>query len=183
MILGIDTSAGQCSVALISGDRVWSKTDGMDRGHAEALFPMIETVLADAGVNYGELERIAVCTGPGSFTGVRIGVAAARGLALGLGVPAIGITRFEALAVSEHGASTVALPGRGGEIFVQDFYADGAPAGAPRIETGEAPDTLVDPVAIARLAVTRRTTARPAPVYMRPADAAPHREAPPPRLD
>lgn len=185
MILGIDTSAGQCAVALFASDgRVWQRAEPMDRGHAEALFPMIDAVLSDAGVALGDLARIAVCTGPGSFTGVRIGVAAARGLALGCGIPAVGITRFEALA---SGPGPVALPGRSGQIFVQDFGPDGpdgrhTPLGPPRIETGTAPDRMADPAIIARLGAAHPADLRPAPLYMRPADAAPARDQPPPRI-
>ena len=180
MILGIDTSAGQCAVALVDGARAWSRAAEMTRGHAEALFPMIEDVLAEAGAGFADLTRIAVCTGPGSFTGLRVGVAAARGLALGCGVPAIGITRFNALAGP--GEDRVALPGRGGQIYVQDFF-DGEPVGEPRIETGTAEDRLPDPVVIARLAEIREPGERPAPLYLRGADADPPRDAPPLMLD
>ncbi|MEO1469219.1 MAG: tRNA (adenosine(37)-N6)-threonylcarbamoyltransferase complex dimerization subunit type 1 TsaB [Pseudomonadota bacterium] len=101
MILGIDTSAGQCAVALIAGDSIVARAvEPMARGHAERLFPLIETALAEAGFGLESLNRIAVCTGPGSFTGLRVGVAAARGLALGRGVPAVGVTRFEAVAAA-----------------------------------------------------------------------------------
>ena len=72
MILGIDTSAAQCAVALLgSGDPVVERR-AMERGHAEHLFPMIDEILARAGIGYEGVGRIAVCTGPGSFTGVRI---------------------------------------------------------------------------------------------------------------
>jgi len=143
MILGIDTSAAQCAVALIGAGDPVSERAGMERGHAEHLFPMIDAVLGTAGVRYGDLMRIAVCTGPGSFTGVRIGVAAARGLALGCSIPAIGVSRFEALAaeVLEDGALqdgsgrpvAVCLAGRSRTVYLQIFGADGAPLGAPRI--------------------------------------------------
>ena len=152
----------------------------MARGHAERLFPMIDEVLAEADASYADLTRVAVCTGPGSFTGLRVGVAAARGLALGCGIPAIGIALFEA--VREHGQTQVALPGRGGEIHVQDFQGEGLPTGDPRIELGEAPKVLADPVRIARLASDRMPGPLPAPVYLRPADAAPSKDVPPPRL-
>ncbi|MEO1459523.1 MAG: tRNA (adenosine(37)-N6)-threonylcarbamoyltransferase complex dimerization subunit type 1 TsaB [Pseudomonadota bacterium] len=106
MILGIDTSAGQCAAALVSGDTVIARrAERMDRGHAERLFDLVEAALADAGLGLETIARIAVCTGPGSFTGLRVGVAGARGLALGRAVPALGITRFEAL------ATAVARPG------------------------------------------------------------------------
>ena len=180
MILSIDTSTGQCAVALVDGPREWSLAEAMDRGHAERLFPMIEEVLAEAGADFNDLTRVAVCTGPGSFTGLRVGVAAARGLALGCGIPAIGITRFEACATPE--TARIALPGRGGQIYVQDF-TDGSPSGGPRIEAGEAEDRLPDPVFIARLAEGRPAGARPAPLYLRGADADPPRDTPPVMLD
>ncbi|MEO1776672.1 MAG: tRNA (adenosine(37)-N6)-threonylcarbamoyltransferase complex dimerization subunit type 1 TsaB [Pseudomonadota bacterium] len=101
MILGIDTAAGRCGVALVSGGSiVAAASEPMERGHAERLFPLLETALAEAGVGVEAIRRIGVCTGPGSFTGLRVGVAAARGLALGRAIPAIGITRFEAVATA-----------------------------------------------------------------------------------
>ncbi|MEM7496780.1 MAG: tRNA (adenosine(37)-N6)-threonylcarbamoyltransferase complex dimerization subunit type 1 TsaB [Pseudomonadota bacterium] len=101
MILGIDTSASRCAVALFRPDLMpVVLAERMDRGHAERLFPMIREVLAETGQGIDAVERIAVCTGPGSFTGLRVGVAAARGLALGRGIPAIGVTRFAALAAT-----------------------------------------------------------------------------------
>ncbi len=144
---------------------------------------MIEEVLAEAGAGYGDLTRIAVCTGPGSFTGLRIGVAAARGLALGCGVPAIGITRFEALAEEADGATTIRLRGRGDTAFCQDFGADGHPLGPPRIGGGAGDDPLPDPAVIARLAKDRAPDAPPAPLYLRGAHADPPREGPPVMLD
>ena len=142
MILGIDTSAAQCAVALLGGpvnaaDPVVER-QAMERGHAEHLFPMISSALARAGIGYEGVGRIAVCTGPGSFTGLRIGVAAARGIALGRGIPVIGISRFEALAaqtlkIGAGGAVAVCLAGRGGTVYVQAFGADGAPLAAPEM--------------------------------------------------
>lgn len=181
MILGIDTAANQCAVALVDGERVWRRAEAMARGHAEALFPMIDAVLAESGTTIQHITRIGVCTGPGSFTGVRIGVAAARGLSLGLSVPAIGVTRFEALRTS--GDHSVSVPGRGGEIIIQDFGPDGRPSGAPRIETGESAERTIDPARLAQLAAGKASDLRPAPVYLRPADAAPSRERPPVMLD
>lgn len=154
----------------------------MARGHAEALFPMIDRVLADAGVAIDAVERIGVCTGPGSFTGIRAGVAAVRGLALGRGIPAVGVTRFEALA--ESGVrGPIALPGRAGQIYVQAVSPDGQLSGDPRTEDGQAEDLLADPVVIAQLAAGSGPCPRPAPFYLRAADAAPARDAPPTILD
>ncbi|MEM6490167.1 MAG: tRNA (adenosine(37)-N6)-threonylcarbamoyltransferase complex dimerization subunit type 1 TsaB, partial [Pseudomonadota bacterium] len=130
MILGLDTSAGQCAVALTAGGaRLAGAVERLDRGHAERLFPLIERALAEAGVGIEAVRRVAVCTGPGSFTGLRVGVAAARGLALGRGIPAIGITRFEAV------ASAVARPsiaaGRQGPTPVPPTPAPPVPSLVP----------------------------------------------------
>lgn len=178
MILAIDTSAGQCAVAL-SGERTWTRAEPMTRGHAEALFPLIDRILAEAGVSYADLTRIAVCTGPGSFTGLRVGIAAARGLALGCDIPVIGVSRFAALA---EGEKPVKLPGRDGQIYVQEVR-DGVPWGEPSIEPGEAEDILPDPTVIAKLARMQELGARPAPLYLRGADALPSRDLPPKILD
>ncbi|MEO0427967.1 MAG: tRNA (adenosine(37)-N6)-threonylcarbamoyltransferase complex dimerization subunit type 1 TsaB [Pseudomonadota bacterium] len=114
MILGIDTCASRCAVALCGDGRVPVMcAERMDRGHAERLFPMIREMLADAALGIEAVTRLAVCTGPGSFTGLRVGVAAARGLALGRGIPAIGVTRFEVLARMLAGARQVAGAGAG----------------------------------------------------------------------
>lgn len=209
MILAIDTSAAQCAVALVDRKTVTMRAP-MDRGHAEALFPMIDAVLARAGATHADLSRIAVCTGPGSFTGLRIGVAAARGLALALGIPAIGVSRFEALAAEAGAPVAICLSGRGDSVYLQPFEANGRPAGAPRLlgagalaaaipagitrVAGDAaarvagdsallPDGLPDPAVIARLAADRAAAEPPRPLYLRGADAAPPREAPPPLLD
>jgi tRNA threonylcarbamoyladenosine biosynthesis protein TsaB len=200
VILGIDTSGARCAVAVVRGASVIRRTEAMQRGHAEALMPMIEGALAEAGTGYRELARIAVCTGPGSFTGIRIGIAAARGLALGLGIPSIGITRFEALVAESRPCRpcTVRLDGPGDASYAQEFDADGlaeAPASvvgpdwAPargRVLVGMGgllPEALPDPAVIARLAAGRPAEARPAPMYLRDAGAAPPREAPPRLLD
>lgn len=183
MILAIDTSAAQCAVALTGAGTSVTQCAPMERGHAEHLFPMIEEVLAEAGMGYGGLTRIAVCTGPGSFTGLRIGVAAARGLGVGCGIPVIGITRFEALAAEAGGAVTIRLKGRGRTAYCQDFDAEGRPLGTPRIEEGAGDDLLPDPVVIARLAEMRTPGAPPAPLYLRGADADPPRDGPPVMLD
>jgi tRNA threonylcarbamoyl adenosine modification protein YeaZ len=210
MILAIDTSAAQCAVALVgAGDPVIER-QAMERGHAEHLFPMIEAVLGRAGIGYDGLGRIAVCTGPGTFTGVRIGVAAARGIALGRGIPVTGISRFEALAAEAGGLVAICLSGRGGMIYLQAFGPDGVPLAAPQMKTdiafataippgctrfaGDAaprldgcpallPDGLPDPAVIARLADGRDDATLPAPLYLRGADATLPREGPPVLLD
>ncbi len=155
MILGIDTSAAQCAVALLGAGPINDSNPvvelrAMERGHAEHLFPMIEKTLARAGIGYEGVGRIAVCTGPGSFTGVRIGVAAARGIALGRGIPVIGISRFGALAaqtleIGAGGPVAICLAGRGGTIYLQAFAADGAPLAAPEMATDTGLEAAIPP--------------------------------------
>ncbi|MEM9045551.1 MAG: tRNA (adenosine(37)-N6)-threonylcarbamoyltransferase complex dimerization subunit type 1 TsaB [Pseudomonadota bacterium] len=187
----IDTSAGQCAAALV-GDGVHRvEAEQMSRGHAEALMPMIEKVTDG---DYRQITRIAVCTGPGSFTGLRVGISAARGLALGLSVPCIGVSRLEAIGFDRTGP--VVLTGRGDTLFVQEFV-DGAAIGEPRIETSppEGPifgdgsstareeDGLADPLILAQIAATREAGPPPAPLYLRDAAADPPKEGPPRMLD
>ena len=122
MILAFDTSAAHCAAALLIGDRiVASAFEPMEKGQAERLLPLLQEVLAEAGLGWRDLTALAVGTGPGNFTGVRIAVAAARGLALGLGIPAVGITRLEALAFGLPRPITVVEDARRCEVYVQGF--------------------------------------------------------------
>lgn len=207
-ILAFDTSAAHCAAALVSGEQCLTHIEPMPKGQAERLLPLLEEILAEAGLLWADLVALGVGTGPGNFTGTRIGVAAARGLALGLGIPAVGVTSFEALALGQDCA--VVQDARRGMIHAQGFVggqpvappvmieAEGTlpfPAGPALV--GDMAATLgpahgvkvAEPVyplpeAIARIAATRfaSTTERPAPLYLRPADAAPPREAPVPIL-
>ena len=198
LILAFDTSAAHCAAALLSGDRIVAEAwEDMDKGQAERLLPLCEGLLAQAGQDWRDLAALAVGTGPGNFTGIRIAVAAARGLALSLGVPAIGVTRLEALAHGLPRPVTVIEDARRGEAYVQTFTADGAgPAALCRMGdiahptphlTGSAagpqalPPAMPLTHAIARIAATRLgpDQPRPAPFYLRGADAAPPSDPPP----
>jgi tRNA threonylcarbamoyladenosine biosynthesis protein TsaB len=101
-ILALDTSMGACSAAVLRRDRaaqvLFTRQETMARGHAEALMPMVADVLAEAGLSAGEIELIAATTGPGSFTGVRIAIAAARGLALVTGAKLFGTDSLAVMA-------------------------------------------------------------------------------------
>ncbi len=182
LLLAFDTSAAHCAAALVQGDRIRAvRREAMARGQAERLLPMLEEVLAEGGASWPELDGLAVGVGPGNFTGLRIAVAAARGLALALGVPAIGVGRFEALAFGHPGAVLVTLEDSRGGVFTQSFQ-DGvareiAPApDVPRLTATDA-NSGADPILIARVAATRIGDAtRPAPLYLRRADAAPSSE-------
>jgi tRNA threonylcarbamoyladenosine biosynthesis protein TsaB len=193
-VLAFDTSAAHCAAALLWDGGLVFRNEPMDKGQAERLIPMLEEVLAEAVLSWTDLKAIAVGTGPGNFTGVRIAVAAARGLALGLGIPAVGVTRLEALADCLPRPLTVIEDARRGEVYVQLFTEDGSgPAHlATRIHavtaaTGSAAGDAALPAAmplveaIARIGAKRALTPqpRPAPFYLRGADAAPPADPPP----
>jgi tRNA threonylcarbamoyladenosine biosynthesis protein TsaB len=135
--LGIDSAGSACSAAIWRGGRVVARRFAMmERGQAEALMPMIAAVLEEEALAIEALDLIAVTVGPGAFTGVRIGIAAARGLSLASGVPALGVSSFAAAAaqapVEERRGRPllVALDSRRAEFFVAMFGADDAPLGA-----------------------------------------------------
>ena len=99
LLLAFDTSAAHCAAALLSGDQIIASVEEpMNKGQGERLLGLCAEVLASADVTYSDLTAIGVGIGPGNFTGIRIAVSAARGLALGLGVPAIGVSHLQALA-------------------------------------------------------------------------------------
>jgi tRNA threonylcarbamoyladenosine biosynthesis protein TsaB len=121
-VLAFDCSGASCSAAALIDDRPAARRfAAMERGHAETLLPMIETVLREADLAPAALDLIAVTVGPGSFTGLRIGLAAARGLALARGVPAIGVTSFDAVIAEGDDAQPliVALESKRAELFLQ----------------------------------------------------------------
>jgi tRNA threonylcarbamoyladenosine biosynthesis protein TsaB len=130
--LAIDTAGPFCSAALVVRSDpqhpLAAESEQIGRGHAERLMPMIGSVLAGAGMTYDDLSLIAVTTGPGSFTGVRIGISAARGLALALGLEARGIGVLDVLAeqaFSEQlaeGTVVAALEAGRGDLFVQIMH-------------------------------------------------------------
>ena len=185
--LGFDTSAAHCAAALLSGDRVLAqRIEPMTRGQAERLFPILEDLLAEAGLAWSDLAVIGVGIGPGNFTGIRIAVAGARGLALSLGIPAIGVSVTEAAALDLPRPCRIVLPTRGEQVIWQDFDGEDTDRTAPQqgspdaLPPGPAPAQPIVPlpVAIARIAASRQGTPhpRPAPIYLRPADAAPARD-------
>ena len=183
LVLGFDTSAAHCAVALLGGGRVLAaRAEEMGRGQAERLLPLLEEVLAGGGASWRDLTRIGVGIGPGNFTGIRISVAAARGLALALDIPAIGVSSFDAIRAGG-GPGTAAVPAPQGMAHLDRP----APALVP---TGSLRDPLWPPAPVElarRIAdLAQRAPADsppPAPLYLRPADAAPSRDAPPVILD
>src|SRR5262249_39088435 len=128
-VLAIDTALAACSAAVFDSEHatiVASETLPMTRGHAEAVMPLIARVMDRAGIEFAALARIAVTFGPGSFTGLRVGIAAARGIALATGKPAVGLSTlagFAAPLISEDDSRQVvaAIDARHGHVYLQVF--------------------------------------------------------------
>ena len=209
LILAFDTSAAHCAAALLLGDRVLAaRTEDMAKGQAERLFGLLQDLLKSANKDWSDLTAIAVGTGPGNFTGIRISVSAARGLALSLGIPAIGVSTFDALAYDLPRPVIATIDARRGQTFAQLQDHDrpattaiidnvalppgfqianaacvGASAGDFARQTGgQAATPLYDlPVALGLVAITKLGTdqPRPAPLYVRLPDAAPSSDPPP----
>ena len=139
-ILAIDTALAACSVAVldaVSDTVVAGDSMLMERGHAEALIPLVEQVMAKAGLDFPDLGRIAVTVGPGSFTGLRVGISAARGFALTCNKPAVGVTTLAALAapflaLDDSLPVVSAIDARHGNLFLQMFGVGGRTLIAPR---------------------------------------------------
>lgn len=186
-LLAIDTAGPRLQLALLVGERTDTLVEQMPTGQAERLFPAIAELLARDQTAYADLTRIAVTTGPGSFTGVRIGLSAARGLGLALSVPVIGVPTLTALSLAaDCNPVAILLDARRGEAYFQLFSGPAIAVGAPAlldIDTARArvPDgaTLITDSTpdIARLAAFAMTAdpARfpPDATYIRDADAKP----------
>lgn len=132
--LGIDTVTGACSAAIFRDGRVVARRfELMDRGHAEAVIPMIAEVIEEAGFDYAVLDAVGVTRGPGAFTGVRIGLAAARGIGLAAAIPVLGFSTFEAVAAAVPAGTLngrrliVAVESKREDLYVQAFDADRNP--------------------------------------------------------
>jgi tRNA threonylcarbamoyladenosine biosynthesis protein TsaB len=137
IVLGLDTCLSSCSVAVLDGERVLaSAREVMARGHQERLAPMARDVMVEAGLAFDRIDRIAVTVGPGSFTGLRVGIAFAKGLALAVGLPAVGIGTLEALAAEVQGLVFPTIDARRGQLYLQAFE-DGRALMAPDALTAE----------------------------------------------
>ncbi|MEM6759301.1 MAG: tRNA (adenosine(37)-N6)-threonylcarbamoyltransferase complex dimerization subunit type 1 TsaB [Pseudomonadota bacterium] len=175
LVLGFDTSGAYCAAAIVRGDQVIAAhAEDMARGQAERLVPLLEELLAQAGVTWQELSALAVGIGPGNFTGIRIGVATARGLALGLACPAIGVSGF---AARRFLGLPVRINAPRGQIYTLRDAGPVLTTGAPAPEC--APAELARAIARIGAAHPEEGVTPPAPLYVKAPDAAPARDAPP----
>jgi len=186
-VLAIDTALAACSAAVFDSSRVdlshgamrrgilAAESAPMARGHAEALIPMIGRVMKSAGLTFGDLDRVVVTTGPGSFTGLRVGIAAARGLALAAEIPAVGVSTLSAYAAPYLGADNrspviAVVDARHDLAYLQVFDASGRTLVAPRLApldeavraACDAPARIVG--SAARAVAERLSGAAPAPL-------------------
>lgn len=131
IVLAIDTALAACSVALVRGDEtVAEASEPMERGHAERLAPMVDDLVRGTGFAFADVDRIVVTVGPGSFTGVRVGLSFARALALALGRPCVGVSTLEALAGDGEGERAGAIAAAGDVYFAA--YSQGETLVTPR---------------------------------------------------
>jgi tRNA threonylcarbamoyladenosine biosynthesis protein TsaB len=182
LILAVDTALNACSVAILrSGEVVLSRVEPMAKGQAERLAPMAQEVLAEAGIAPSALDRIAVTRGPGAFTGLRIGLAFARGLAVALDRPCVGISTLEVLAHAASAQRTAAAIEVAGSLFVGAWEGRACVLEPSRLSADDAqtlarlrPDwplvlhDLPDPVVLAQLAQHLDPDLNPpTPLYLR----------------
>jgi tRNA threonylcarbamoyladenosine biosynthesis protein TsaB len=145
IVLAFDTCLYACSVAVLDGARVLaSRVEPMSRGHQERLAPLVREVMLEAGLAFDQLDRVGVTVGPGSFTGLRVGLAFAKGLGAALDIPVVGVGALEALAAPQTSGTVFAvLDAKRGQVYLQAFR-DGAALMAP--------DVLAVETAAARIA-------------------------------
>jgi tRNA threonylcarbamoyladenosine biosynthesis protein TsaB len=191
VLLAVDTALGACSVAVLNGAAVLAHHfQEMTRGHAEALAPMVDEAMRHAGVTFAALDRLAVTTGPGTFTGQRVGLAFMRGMRVGLRKPLIGVTTLEAMAAASGAERAAAIhDARRDEAYLLLWdkavarirsFGSCALCGTGAVQAGAGlgagftvtdirqPDALW----VARLAMARPVPDQPpAPLYLRAPDA------------
>jgi tRNA threonylcarbamoyladenosine biosynthesis protein TsaB len=144
ILLAVDTCLDACSAALVEDDRVLADvSEPMHRGHQERLAVMVEALMTEAGVRFDRLDRLAATVGPGSFTGLRVGLAFAKGLSSALSIPLVGVGTLPALAEGQKGFVAAVIDARRGQVYLQAFR-DGRALMAP--------DALSVETAAARLA-------------------------------
>ena len=147
IVLALDTALNATSVAVLDGDRTLAaRSEPIERGHQERLAGLVRDTMAEAGVGFGALDRIGVTVGPGSFTGLRVGLAFAKGLSLALDVPCVGVGTLEALAASvgDPGTVVAAVDARRGQVYVQVFKGGVALRGPEALSVSNAHARLTE---------------------------------------
>ena len=184
-VLAIDTALAACSAAVLDtehGGIVAAESLPMTRGHAEALMPLLARVMDRAGLAFTDLDRVAVTTGPGSFTGLRVGIAAARGIALAADKSAVGLSTLFAYAAPQLAADdrfpvVAAIDARHGHVYLQVFGPGSRTPSAPRLAplreavqaASATPACIVGSAAQSVAAALSQVDAAPAAVDARPA--------------
>ena len=155
--LVIDTALQSCAAAIVrDGACLALSAEPLQKGHAEHVAPMVKAVLEEAGVSVKDLTRIGVVVGPGGFTGVRVGLAFARSMALGVKAEIMGVTSLKALAIMVNGADMIApvIDARRDQVFAALYSAEGDEILAPFVSSPEASrQRLGDAVSAAKVAV------------------------------
>ena len=179
-VVVFDTSNQYIAAALYRGKQeVRSIIEFMPRGQAERLMSLLNELLEGASLDWPDISKIGVCTGPGNFTGIRIAVSAARGLALGLEIPAIGISSFEATLLGYGDEELALLPANEGFYYVGSGPKNGKFLSEDEIDSDSTryvhkatPEIQLKNIAL--LTLKKKTDfSRPTPCYIKPADAAP----------
>jgi tRNA threonylcarbamoyladenosine biosynthesis protein TsaB len=179
-VLAIDTALAACSAAVLDtvyGGIIAGDSLPMVRGHAEALMPLLQRVMDEANLAYPDIDRVAVTTGPGSFTGLRVGIAAARGIALAAAKPIVGLSTLSAYAAAHMAADdrfpvVAVIDARHSHVYMQVFSPGGRTLTAPRLAplreaalaAGETPSCIVGSAAAAVAAAMSATDAPPVTV-------------------
>ena len=183
IVLGLDTTGADCSACVVRDDAVQAySSERIGRGHAERLAPMVVEVLAAAALTAKDIDRIAVCTGPGSFTGLRVALSFAKGFALPRKIPVLGFDALAIKAAESPGAITVYRDVKRGQVFAARYVAGVAEAAPSAMTMDEAQALAGDgpleeaPEADVRIMATIASTANPEvhpaePLYARAPDA------------
>ena len=179
-VVVFDTSNQYIAAALYRGkQKVQSIIEFMPRGQAEKLMSLLNGLLEGAALDWPDISKIGVCTGPGNFTGIRIAVSAARGLALGLEIPAIGISSFEATLLGRGDEDLALLPASKGFYYVGSGPKNAKFLSEDQIDSNcskyvhkATPEIQLKNIALLTLE-KEADFSRPTPCYIKPADAAP----------
>jgi tRNA threonylcarbamoyladenosine biosynthesis protein TsaB len=194
IILALDTSGPRLQIALGLASGIKTRVEDIARGHAEILFIRLADFLKENNISYQDLTRIIVSTGPGSFTGLRIGIAAARGLALALNIPVIGVPNLFALSLAQKNIPfSIVIDARRDQFYAQHFEGPGAPLNKPQLldreqmenqytstKTPIYTDPKLDIICLTRFGAgvdvdegADKNSFPPCPCYVRAADAKP----------